>query len=85
MQNLNTAIATRNYPKFKNWCDASKSVFAKVNDTAVIELFFDIDKVKLEDFLNDTEVIENIRRFNFKPVRYSFETYIDWPTSPAKN
>jgi hypothetical protein len=37
-----------NYPKFKNWCDASKFVFAKVNDTTVIELFFDIDKVKNE-------------------------------------
>ena len=72
-----------NYPKFKNWCDASKFVYSKVNDTTVIELFFDIDKVKLQEFLNDPEVIENISRFNFKPVRYSFETYIDWPTSSA--
>lgn len=70
-----------NQPKFKNWSDASKSVFAKVNDTTVIELFFDIDKVQLQEFLNDPEVSENISRFNFKPIRYSFETYIDWPTS----
>jgi len=72
-----------NQPKFKNWCDASKSVFAKVNDTTVIELFFDIEKEKLQEFLNDPEVGENISRFNFKPIRYSFETYIDWPTSSA--
>jgi len=70
-----------NQPKFKNWSDASKSVFAKVNDTTVIELFFDIDKEQLQEFLNDPEVSENISRFNFKPIRYSFETYIDWPTS----
>ena len=72
-----------NQPKFNNWCDASKSVFAKVNDTTVVELFFDIDKEKLQEFLNDPEVIENISRFNFKPIRYSFENYIDWPTSSA--
>ena len=72
-----------NQPKFNNWCDDSKSVFAKVNDTTVVELFFDIDKEKLQEFLNDPEVIENISRFNFKPIRYSFENYIDWPTSSA--
>jgi len=72
-----------NQPKFNNWCDASKSVFAKVNDTTVVELFFDIYKEKLQEFLNDPEVIENISRFNFKPIRYSFENYIDWPTSSA--
>lgn len=71
----------KNQRKFKNWSDDSKDVFAKVNDTTVIELFFDIDKEKLQVFLNDPEVIENISRFNFKPVRYSFEAYIDCPNS----
>jgi len=64
-----------NKPKFKNWCDASKCVFGKVNDTTAIELFFDIDADKLQEFLADPVVSENINRFNFVPIRYKIEPY----------
>ena len=38
-------------PEFAEWCDASRCVFAKVDDNNLVELFFDVNPPKLKAWL----------------------------------
>jgi tRNA U38,U39,U40 pseudouridine synthase TruA len=59
---------------FKSLAAGRTDAMVSANQTA-IELFFDIDADKLQEFLADPVVSENINRFNFVPIRYEIEPY----------
>ena len=58
--------------EFAGWCDASRCVFAKVDDTHLIELFFDVDPAKLKAWLSSPSTQEVFKTHNFVPTRYTF-------------
>ena len=35
-------------PEFADWCDISRCAFGKIDDTNLVELFFDVDGPKLK-------------------------------------
>ena len=57
---------------FGDWCDASRCVFAKIDDNNLIELFFDVDPVKLKVWLSKPSTQEILKTHNFVPTRYTF-------------
>ena len=44
--------------EFSDWCDASRCVFAKVDDNTLVELFFDVDPPKLKAWLSKSSTQE---------------------------
>ncbi len=60
-------------PEFAEWCDASKCVFAKVDDQNLVELFFDVDPPKLKAWLSKPSTQEMFKAHNFVPTRYTFD------------
>ncbi|MEE2785958.1 MAG: hypothetical protein VX589_01375 [Myxococcota bacterium] len=58
--------------EFGDWCDASRCVFAKVDDTNLVELFFDVDPAKLKEWLSKPSTQEMFKTHNFVPTRYTF-------------
>ena len=59
-------------PEFSDWCDSSRCVFAKVDDTHLVELFFDVDPAKLKQWLSKPSTQEMFKAHNFVPTRYTF-------------
>ena len=37
--------------EFDSWCDNSKSIFAKIDDKNLVELFFDVNPIELKKWL----------------------------------
>ncbi len=58
---------------FADWCDASRCVFAKIDDTNVIELFFDVNPPKLQAWLAKPSTQEIFKTHGLVPTRYTFE------------
>ena len=58
--------------EFGDWCDASRCVFAKVSDTELIELFFDVDPAKLKAWLGKPSTQAMFKAHHFVPTRYTF-------------
>jgi hypothetical protein len=58
--------------EFGDWCDASQCVFAKIDDHNLIELFFDVDPVKLKAWLSKPSTQAIFKAHNFVPKRYTF-------------
>ena len=59
-------------PEFAEWCDATRCVFAKVDDTHLIELFFDVDPPKLKAWLAKPSIQALFKTHNMVPTRYTF-------------
>ena len=59
-------------PEFAEWCDASRCVFAKVDDTHLIELFFDVAPPKLKAWLAKPSIQALFKAHNMVPTRYTF-------------
>ena len=59
--------------EFSDWCDASRCVFAKIDDTNLVELFFDVDPAKLKAWLAKPSTQEIFKTHNFVPTRYTFD------------
>tara|TARA_B100000482_G_C12583121_1_gene288663 strand:- start:667 stop:933 length:267 start_codon:yes stop_codon:yes gene_type:complete len=59
--------------EFADWCDNEKSVFSIIDEQNVLELFFDINPVKLKEWLEKPSTQEIVKKHNFVPKRYSFE------------
>ena len=59
--------------EFADWCDASRCVFAKVDDQNVVELFFDVNPPKLKAWLGQPSTQAMFKAHNFVPTRYTFE------------
>ena len=59
-------------PEFADWCDASRCVFAKVDDNSLVELFFDVDPPKLKAWLSKPSTQDMFKAHNFVPSRYTF-------------
>ena len=59
-------------PEFGDWCDASRCVFAKVDDNNLVELFFDVDPPKLQAWLAKPSTKAIFQAHNFVPTRYTF-------------
>ena len=58
--------------EFSDWCDASRCVFAKVDDTHLVELFFDVNPEKLKAWLSKPSTQEIFKTHSFVPTRYTF-------------
>ena len=58
--------------EFGEWCDASRCVFAKVDDTNLIELFFDVNPAKLKAWLAQPSTQAIFKEHGFVPTRYTF-------------
>ena len=58
--------------EFTEWCDASRCVFAKVDDHNLVELFFDVDPPKLKAWLAKPSTQQMFKAHNFVPTRYTF-------------
>ena len=58
--------------EFSEWCDASRCVFAKVDDSTLVELFFDVDPPKLKAWLSKPSTQEMFKAHQFVPTRYTF-------------
>tara|TARA_B100000989_G_scaffold72981_1_gene51306 strand:- start:383 stop:649 length:267 start_codon:yes stop_codon:yes gene_type:complete len=77
--NCNSAdnFKTHGYEKlkseFSNWCDSSKSIFSKIDDQTVLELFFDVNPQKLKEWLAKASTQQIFKEHNFIPTRYTFE------------
>ena len=77
--NCNSAdnFKTHGYEKlkseFSNWCDSSKSIFSKIDDQTVLELFFDVNPQKLKEWLAKASTQQIFKEHNFTPTRYTFE------------
>ena len=77
--NCNSAdnFKTHGYEKlkseFSNWCDSSKSIFSKIDDQTVLELFFDVNPQKLKEWLAKPSTQIIFKEHNFIPTRYTFE------------
>ena len=59
--------------EFYEWCDSSKSVFCKIDNQNVLELFFDVNPPKLKEWLAKPSTQQIFKDHNFVPTRYSFE------------
>ena len=60
-------------PEFAEWCDSSRCVFAKIDDQNLIELFFDVNPVKLKEWLAKPSTQAMFKAHNFVPTRYTFD------------
>lgn len=60
-------------PEFADWCDISRCVFGKIDDTNLVELFFDVDPPKLQTWLAKPSTQQMFEQHNFVPTRYTFE------------
>jgi len=60
-------------PEFADWCDISRCVFAKIDDTTIIELFFDVNGPKLQAWLAKPSTQEIFKKHSIVPTRYTFE------------
>jgi len=58
--------------EFSEWCDASRCVFAKIDDNNFVELFFDVNPPKLKAWLAKPSTQEMFKTHNFVPTRYTF-------------
>lgn len=58
--------------EFAEWCDASRCVFAKVDDQNLIELFFDVDPASLGAWLAKPSTQAMFKEHGFVPTRYTF-------------
>ena len=58
--------------EFAEWCDASRCVFAKVDDQNLIELFFDVNPPKLKAWLAKPSTQALFQEHHFVPTRYTF-------------
>ncbi len=58
--------------EFSDWCDASRCVFAKVSDTELVELFFDVNPPKLKAWLAKPSTQAMFKAHSFVPTRYTF-------------
>ena len=59
--------------EFSEWCDASRCVFAKIDDQTVIELFFDVEPAKLKAWLGRPSTQAVFKAHTFVPTRYTFQ------------
>jgi hypothetical protein len=59
-------------PEFAEWCDATRCIFAKVDDNHLVELFFDVDPPKLQAWLAKPSTQEMFKTHHFVPTRYTF-------------
>ena len=59
--------------EFSDWCDASRCVFARIDDQTVIELFFDVNPAKLKAWLGRPSTQAVFKAHNFVPTRYTFQ------------
>ena len=59
-------------PEFADWCDATRCVFAKIDDNNIVELFFDIDPPKLKAWLSKPSTQEMFKTHKLVPARYTF-------------
>ena len=53
--------------------DSSRCIFTKVDDTQLVELFFDVNPPKLKAWLAKPSTQEMFKARNFVPTRYTFE------------
>jgi len=60
-------------PEFADWCDISKCVFAKIDDNNLIELFFDVNPPKLQEWLAKPSTQAIFTKHNIVPTRYTFD------------
>jgi hypothetical protein len=58
--------------EFAEQCDASRCVFAKIDDQKLGDLFFDVNPPKLHAWLAKPSTQEIFKRHNFVPTRYTF-------------
>jgi hypothetical protein len=58
--------------EFAEWCDATRCVFAKVDDQNFVELFFDVNPPKLKAWLAKPSTQEMFKAHNLSPTRYTF-------------
>jgi hypothetical protein len=58
--------------EFADWCDASRCVFAKIDEKNLVELFFDVDPPKLQAWLAKSSTQAIFKAHNFVPTRYTF-------------
>tara|TARA_B110000438_G_scaffold208999_1_gene200840 strand:+ start:389 stop:658 length:270 start_codon:yes stop_codon:yes gene_type:complete len=58
--------------EFGDWCDASRCVFAKIDDNRLIELFFDVNPPKLKEWLAKPSTQAIFKTHNIVPTRYTF-------------
>ena len=56
-----------------DWCDSSKCIFCKIDNQNVLELFFDVNPLKLKEWLAKPSPQQIFKEHNFVPTRYSFE------------
>ena len=68
--------------EFAQWCDSSRCVFAKVDATNLIELFFDVDLAKLKVWLGQPSTQALFKAHHFVPTRYTF-TPLQMPAPSA--
>ena len=59
--------------EFADWCDASRCVFAKIDDNNLVELFFDVNPPKLKLWLAKPSTQAMFKAHNFVPTRYTFD------------
>ena len=59
--------------EFAAWCDSSRCISAKVDDTQLVELFFDVNPPKLKAWFSKSSTQEMFKARNFVPTRYTFE------------
>ena len=59
--------------EFSDWCDSSKCIFCKIDNQNVLELFFDVNPIKLKEWLAKPSTQQIFKEHNFVPTRYSFE------------
>ena len=59
--------------EFSDWCDSSKCIFCKIDNQNVLELFFDVNPLKLKEWLAKPSTQQIFKEHNFLPTRYSFE------------
>ena len=59
--------------EFSDWCDSSKCIFCKIDNQNVLELFFDVNPLKLKEWLAKSSTQQIFKEHNFVPTRYSFE------------
>ena len=58
--------------EFAEWCDAPRCVFAKIDDTNFVELFFDVEPPKLKAWLSKLSTQELFKTHKLVPTRYTF-------------
>ena len=59
--------------EFDSWCDNSKSIFAKIDDNHLVELFFDVNPMELKKWLAKESTQNIFKTHGFSPIRYTFE------------